>query len=176
MSHGCNNTSAGQIIRRDGKIAVIERMYYPESFALPAGHVDDGEDFATAAIRETAEEVGITIDENRLVFTEDIDNPCKRGPRHMWRVYDAVRHHGALKAESDAKEARFVTLDELQNMARRTEYFMKKYNIPYDRVGELTIAIFGKNAADKATDPEWSADIGLEPVWYYMLKKLNVIQ
>ncbi len=52
---------------------------------------------------------------------------------------------------------------------------MKKYGIPYDNVGKLTVAIFGNDPALKNTDPEWKEQMGLEPVWYYILKKAKVI-
>ena len=173
----CDNTSVGQIVRDGENIAVIERANYPQAFALPAGHVDGDPHFADAVLRELKEEVGLTIEENEPVFKEDIDNPCKRegGSHHAWEVYTALRWSGILKAGSDARKARWFSPDDLRKIAERTEYFMKKYNIPYDRVGALTVAIFGKNPADKKTDPEWKAHMGLEPVWYYILKKLGII-
>ncbi len=178
MSKTCNNTSVGQIIRDGEKIVVIERANYPEAYALPAGHVDDTDvDFSHAMTRELQEEAGILVLENKLVFKEDIDNPCKRagGSHHLWEVYKAVRWSGTLKAGDDAKKADWFKPEELKKIAQRTEYFMKKYGIPYDRVSELTIAIFGKNPEDKATDPEWKEEMGLEPVWYYILKKVGII-
>ena len=173
----CDNTSVGQIIRNGKKIAVIERINYPEAYALPAGHVDGDRSFTAAMLREIEEEAGLLVEENKSVFKEDIDNPCKRtgGTHHLWEVYEALRWSGILKAGSDARKARWFSAEELKKIAERTEYFMKKYGIPYDHVGELTIAIFGKNPEDKATDPEWKKEMGLEPVWYYILKKLEVV-
>ena len=41
------------------------------SYCLPSGHVEDGENFIDAAIRETQEEVGVTVrrDKMRLIYT-----------------------------------------------------------------------------------------------------------
>lgn len=178
MAKECNNTSVGQIIRDGENIVMIERANYPEAYALPAGHVDEEDlSFADAISREVAEEVGLSIEENNLVLKEDIDNPCKReeGSHHAWEVYEALRWSGTLKAGSDAKRARWFSPDGLKKAAERTEYFMKKNDIPYDRVGELTIAIFGRNPKDRATDSEWKKEMGLEPVWYYILKRLKII-
>ncbi|QQG46169.1 MAG: NUDIX hydrolase [Candidatus Niyogibacteria bacterium] len=172
-----DNTSVGEIIRDGEKIVVIERANYPESFALPAGHVDGDPNFISAVTRELEEEVGLRVDKNNIVFEEDIDNPCKRegGTHHLWKVYEALNWSGELRAGSDAKKAVWFSKDDLQKIAARTEYFMKKYGISYDKVGKLTVAIFGKNPAEKATDQEWKQEMGLEPVWYYILKKLGLI-
>jgi len=177
MAKVCDNTSVGQIIRDGDKLVVIERRNYPEAFALPAGHVDKDTTFADAASRETKEEIGVSIVENRLIFREDIDNPCKRedGLHHLWEVYEAADWQGELKAGSDAKAYRWVTLRELRKMAERTEYFMKKHKVLYDEVGRLTRAIFGVDPVQKKTDSEWKEEMGLEPVWYYMLKKITLI-
>src|SRR3989338_8465242 len=177
MAKVCDNTSVGQIIRDGGKIVVIERANYPEAFALPAGHVDGDPNFTYAVIRELEEEAGLKVEKNNLVFEEDIDNPCKRqgGTHHLWKVYEALNWSGELKAGSDAKKAVWFSPAELQKIAARTEHFMKKYGISHDQVGKFTVAIFGKNPVEKATDPEWKREMGLEPVWYHILKKLGVI-
>ncbi|MDP3726561.1 MAG: NUDIX hydrolase [bacterium] len=177
MAKICDNTSVGQIIRSGKKFVVIERANYPEAYALPAGHVDGDPSFTEAMIREIREEAGLSVEENQSVFKEDLDNPCKRmgGTHHLWEVYEAVRWSGTLKAGSDAKRARWFSPEDLKRVANRTEYFMEKYKIPYDQMGKLTVAIFGKNPEDKATDPEWKEEMGLEPVWYYILKKVAVI-
>ena len=177
MAKVCDNTSVGQIIRDGEKIVVIERANYPEAFALPAGHVDGDPNFYDAMVREIKEEAGLEVGENKLVFEEDINNPCKRegGMHHLWKVYEALNWSGELKAGSDAKKAGWFSLAELQRIAKRTEYFMKKYGISYNKVGELTIANFGKNPTEKATDSEWKQEMGLEPVWYHILKTIGVI-
>lgn len=177
MAKLCDNTSVGQIIRGGEKIVVITRKNYPEAYALPAGHVDGDPNFTDAMIREIKEEAGLLVEENKSVFRESIDNPCKRegGSHHLWEVFEALRWSGELKAGSDAKEARWFSSADLKRIAERTEYFIKKYGISYEQVGKLTVAIFGKNPEDKATDPEWKEEMGLEPVWYYILKKLGLI-
>lgn len=177
MTDVCDNTSVGQIIQDKNRFIIIERHNYPEAFAFPAGHVDTDKSFANAVIREAKEEVGISVVENKLIFSESIDNPCKRsgGTYHFWEVYEATKWLGEFRASSDAKICRWITLAQLQEIAERTEYFIKKYNIPYTEVGKLTVAIFGTNLAQKNTDLEWKKQIGIEPVWYYILKKIKII-
>ena len=114
MSKKCDNTSVGQLIyNKDGDLVLIERFNYPEAFALPAGH-GDGMLLAEAAKKESLEEVGALILENKLVWSGKIDNPCKRagGDHHVWEVYQAVSWsahsagsgQGELRAGSDAKK------------------------------------------------------------------------
>ena len=177
MAKVCDNTSVGEIIRDGENIAVIERHNYPQAYALPAGHVDGDNPWSAGVERECREEVGIEILENKLVLKKELDNPCKRegGSHHLWEIYEAVAWHGELKAGDDAKRAFWKTPAELRALAARTEYFMRKYGITYDQVGRLTQAIFGENSAEKKTDSEWEKEMGLEPVWYYILTKVGVI-
>ena len=176
MAKICDNTSVGQIILNGGNIAVIERHNYPQAYALPAGHVDGDNPWSAGVERECREEVGLKILKNKLVLKKELDNPCKRegGSHHLWEIYEAIAWRGELKAGDDAKRAFWKTPEELQAFAARTEYFMRKYNLPYSEVGKLTHAIFG-NPATKQTDPEWVSEMGLEPCWYYFLKELKLI-
>lgn len=175
MSKQCDNKSAGEIIRDAHGIVLIERLNYPRSFALPAGHLD-GDDFASCAIRETREEVGITIEKNKKVWGGVIDNPCKRegGSRHEWVVFEAQAWHGPLKEGSDAKRAFWADEVTLKHLTGRTEYFLEKYSLRPEQVGDLTIKIFGDPQMPKI-DLEWQENPGLEPVWYFILKKLDII-
>lgn len=175
MSKQCDNTSSGIIFEKDGRILLIKRFNYPEAIALPAGHLD-GDSPEDNAKKESEEEVGIVPRELKLVWKGDINNPCKRdgGNHHFWHVFRVSVWSNELKAGSDAKEAFWVSIDELKAFAKRTEYFMKKYNILYTEVYTLTCAIFG-DPAMKRTDPEWKINMGLEPVWYKILKELRII-
>ena len=130
MAKRCDNTSVGQILRRDGA----------------------------------------------LVWRGRIENPCKRegGDHHVWEVYEAGSFTGELKAGDDAKSYFLAAPEELRRLAKRTEYFMKKFGIVWTDVGALTRAIFG-SPADKTTDPEWKGEMGLEPAWYFILKQMKVI-
>lgn len=52
------------IMRQNGKIAFLLRSqtgYKDNTYTLPAGHVEDGESYRAAAIRESMEEVGVRI-------------------------------------------------------------------------------------------------------------------
>ena len=134
MPKVCDNTSVGQIIRDGEKIVVIERANYPEAFALPAGHVDGDPNFYDAMVREIKEEAGLEVGENKLVFEEDINNPCKRegGSFHDWEVFEASVWSGDLRAGDDAKRFFLAAPDELEG--RTLEYAAMLAQRPRDVV------------------------------------------
>jgi len=171
----CDHQCCGTIIRQANKILMIERNNYPQSFALPAGHLD-GDAPEIASVKECREEVGVEVLNQKLVFFDNLDNPCKRegGNQHAWSVFQAIDWQGQPMAGSDAKSFRWTTLDQLKKMVERTEYFMKKYKLEAIQVGDLTRAIFG-NTNEGKIDSEWLAEMGLEPVWYYILKNIQLI-
>ena len=49
--------AAGGVVLYDGQFAAIERHGIPD---LPKGHIEEGEDAASAAVREVEEETGLT--------------------------------------------------------------------------------------------------------------------
>lgn len=69
-----NVPSVYVILRKQSTILFVLREhtgFMDGTYALPSGHVEENENFIDAAIRETEEEVGVTIrrDNMRLVYT-----------------------------------------------------------------------------------------------------------
>ena len=59
------------VLEKEKKILLMRRAntgYQDGNYALPAGHVEAGELPRAALVREVKEELGITVDENDLVF------------------------------------------------------------------------------------------------------------
>lgn len=109
----CDNKSVGILIFRNGKLLLIDRKRPPFGLAAPAGHVDDHgartqpeeEKFKSAAVEETKEEVGLSVNRLTLVFEGRKNNPCRRpgGGWHYWRVYNA---EAKGEVEPSAEETR----------------------------------------------------------------------
>ncbi len=57
------------ILERDGEVLLLKRKntgFRDGKYSLVAGHVDKGENFRTAMVREAREEVGIEVEEEDL--------------------------------------------------------------------------------------------------------------
>jgi ADP-ribose pyrophosphatase YjhB (NUDIX family) len=164
----CNNTSVGIIVLRHNDILLIERKKYPAGLACPAGHVEeselkDGEEsfadgFLTAAYRELREETGLNASSMRLVNQGKRFNPCRRsgGTWHEWKVFVAqvYENQSYLLNEQECKRIDWYTPEYVRHLALRTELYL----------------------AQQISQEEWNAFPGLEPVWYYWLRSLKMLQ
>lgn len=62
MDHTKNKAACVLVFSKDGtKILAVSRKDNKDDFGIPGGKVDEGESFIDAAIRETLEETGFTI-------------------------------------------------------------------------------------------------------------------
>lgn len=63
------------VLRRAGQILLLRRagdVYASGQLCLPSGHLEDGENILEAAVRETREETGITLDPATMRLTLSI--------------------------------------------------------------------------------------------------------
>lgn len=127
--------SEGVFIRNpEGKFLFFERRIFPFALTVPSGHVDAGEDAATAAYRETEEEVGMKADRLAEVATEDIiGDSCRRGAdAHRWHAYllelDQTIDIDAKEKEEGDRPV-WLTLDEAveNNLTYPVKYIISKY-------------------------------------------------
>lgn len=116
MAEVCNQTSVGMVVERGGKLLLIKRNKFPRTYAFPAGHVEEGESYEHAAVRELKEEVGLDATKVELVAEGRVENPCRRegGTWHYWRVY-GVEAEGELRlSEEEADAAGWYTKEEIR--------------------------------------------------------------
>lgn len=83
---------------RHGKILLLRRagtVYASGQLCLPSGHLEDGENILQAAVRETREETGITLDPAvmRLVLSIHQRDPGTTHTRFGF-VFEPDRWHG----------------------------------------------------------------------------------
>lgn len=102
-------------------VLLIRRRWepYADHWALPGGHVDEGEDVATAAARELAEETGLDITADALTELGAWHAPGRdpRG-RYVTVAYRAdLPHRATTHAADDAADARWWPVDALAGIA-----------------------------------------------------------
>ena len=101
----------------DENVLLIERAKAPfeDKFVLPGGHVESGESFVCAAVRELFEEVCVQVAENRLRRLCVLDAP-NRDPRpgqrvsHVFAVQVTREELESARAQSDARSVESVKL------------------------------------------------------------------
>ena len=97
--------AAGGVIVRDGRVCIVHRPRY-DDWSLPKGKLDPGETFEEAALREVAEECGLTC---RLEEELEPSHYLSKGrPKivRWWRM-SVIDDGGATDDEVD--ELRWVT-------------------------------------------------------------------
>ncbi|MBQ8654634.1 MAG: 8-oxo-dGTP diphosphatase [Clostridia bacterium] len=84
-----------------GNVALQERTGSWPGTAFPGGHVEFGESFTRAVIREVQEETGLTIVHPRLVAVKDWVN--EDDSRYVVLLYRANRFTGTLTSSSEGR-------------------------------------------------------------------------
>lgn len=122
--------TVSMVIEKDGRILLVKRGNPPERnyWAVPGGHVKNGESHLRAAKRESREEVGgieITSKKPVFIFVHD----TKIGHRHKAHVF-LGKAIGRIRAASDAKKFGWFTLERMKRM-NITHYTKKIINKLY---------------------------------------------
>lgn len=99
----------------DGTKVLVQNRVDPDwsGYTFPGGHVEKGESFTDAVIREVREETGLTIQSPRLCGIKDW--PEEDGSRYMVLLYRADRFTGTLMSSGEG-EVNWVELDELRSL------------------------------------------------------------
>lgn len=108
------------VVREADRFLVVQERKFGQSWYLPAGRVEAGEDFVEAAKRETLEEAGVHVEVNGIIRIEH--TPDLHGERRV-RIMFVASAVGSLTPKQSADEhslgAAWVTLEELKKLPLR---------------------------------------------------------
>ena len=97
----------------DGRILVEDRLDESwKGICLPGGHVEKGESFTEAAIRETLEETGLLIEAPRLCGVKQYQT--KTDARYVVFFYKSDRYSGTIHS-SEEGDVFWIPREELKD-------------------------------------------------------------
>jgi ADP-ribose pyrophosphatase YjhB (NUDIX family) len=125
--------SVAAVIKKDGKILMLDRVNPPFGWACPAGHIEEDENPEDALKREVKEETSIDIGNHNLINHEFLEwNECKQGVKgHDFFVYEILDWIGEIKSNPESKGLKWVSKDEIKDIKLEPtwDYFIKKLNL-----------------------------------------------
>ncbi len=108
------------IKNNEGKILLQRRQgtkLWPGFLALPAGHVDEGENVYDAAIREAREELSITITKQDIIDSFVVNRRNKSLSPYFDVYFEISSYEGKIKINEPEKcsELKWVDINNLPN-------------------------------------------------------------
>jgi ADP-ribose pyrophosphatase YjhB (NUDIX family) len=109
------------IIHHDERIVLIQRAKEPfaGSWTFPGGAVDLGETVRDAARREALEETGLEVElEGVAAVIDNVVRDPSGQVRYHYVIIDYLAHPvaGSLRPGTDAQDARWVSLGEVEDL------------------------------------------------------------
>lgn len=104
------------IIRNEKNEILLQRRQgtklWPGFLALPAGHIDEGENTYEAVIREAQEELGIEISINNIIDTFVVNRRNKSLLPYYDIYFEINNYNGKIKIQEPEKCSELVWYDE----------------------------------------------------------------
>lgn len=111
------------IVEHDGRVLIVRERKHGQLWYAPAGGLEAGESIAEAAIRETREEAGVTVEPLGIVRVDQEWQLAATGLAGWWRFVLLARPVGSLApkptADEHSLEARWVEPDAIARFPLR---------------------------------------------------------
>jgi phosphatase NudJ len=107
------------VVRKDDRFMLVHEAKHGQLWYLPAGRVEPGEDFVTAAQRETLEEAGIPVGIDGILRIEHTVQSYGVRMRIIFVAHPLDDTPPKHEADEESLEARWVTVEEAFHLPLR---------------------------------------------------------
>lgn len=122
MGHGTENVELTVLclIQDRNKILLQNRVKEDwKGYTFPGGHVETGESFVDAVVREMKEETGLTVTDPKLAGIKQF--PIKNG-RYIVLLFKATKFSGTVTS-SDEGDMEWIDIDDLSKVNVVEDFF-----------------------------------------------------
>lgn len=137
----------GIVIVKDDRVLVVQRGKEPGAgtWAFPGGRLELGETLAEAAVRETREETGLTVDPGKVIAVLDlIDRDEAGNVRFHYVLIDILAQPagGTLRPGDDSVDVRWISADDVEELSmapRMVDVIRRVLGGAADNAGGLSV-------------------------------------
>lgn len=118
------------VLIKDNKVLLLRRFnttYEDGKYSLPAGHVEEEESFTQCIIRESEEEIGVTVQSENLKVAHVMQRIGKSEAEHRERIdvfFTAEKYNGKIENKEPDKCDDLSWLD-INNLPENTIPYIK---------------------------------------------------
>jgi ADP-ribose pyrophosphatase YjhB (NUDIX family) len=139
------HVTVATIVEKDGKYLLVhEHSNQHLVFNQPAGHLEANESLQQAAVRETCEETGWTVELKGLVGVALYTSPVSQVTYHRTTFFaEAISHDPEQALDQGIEQAVWMSLDEMKAAAsqmrselviKSVEQYLNGHRYPLDAV------------------------------------------
>jgi len=123
----CPHATVATVIEKDNKYLLVRELSAgKEVYNQPAGHIDEGELIATAAIRETLEETRWTVELEHIVGMYVYNAPNNTTYHRICFAAKAISEDPSLDLDTGIIQAEWLTWEEICQLDNLRSPLVKK--------------------------------------------------